>query len=95
MSFFVVSKEKSYFTFVKEVALFWAMNQIIFFATNQILTILEGWINFLKLIHNKSEIDQTVMRIKECICSNEHQVLYGSVEKLYCIPETYITLYVN
>ena len=36
-----------------------------------------------------------MMGIKECTCCDEHQVLYGSVELLYCTPETNITLYVN
>jgi len=36
-----------------------------------------------------------VMGIKECPFCNEHQVLYASVESLYCIPEINITLYVN
>ena len=27
--------------------------------------------------------------------SDEHRVMYGSVESLYCTPETNITLYVN
>ena len=36
-----------------------------------------------------------MMGIKECTCRDEHWVLYGSVESLYCTPETDITLYVN
>ena len=32
--------------------------------------------------------------IKECT-GDEHQALYGSVESLYCTPETNITLCVN
>ena len=35
-----------------------------------------------------------VMGIKEGIC-DEHQVMYGRVESLYCTPETNITVYVN
>jgi len=35
-----------------------------------------------------------VMGIKESTCV-EHQVMYGSVESLYHIPETSFTLYVN
>ena len=37
---------------------------------------------------------ETSEGIKECIC-DKHRVLYGSVESLYCIPKTNITLYVN
>ena len=37
---------------------------------------------------------EKVIRIKECTC-DEHQVLYISVESLYCTPETNITLCVN
>lgn len=29
------------------------------------------------------------------ICREEHWVLYGIVESLYCISETYITMYFN
>ena len=36
-----------------------------------------------------------VMGMKEGTCGDEHQVLCGSVESLYCTPETNITLYVN
>ena len=36
-----------------------------------------------------------VMGIKECTCCDEHWVLYGTVESLYCTFETNITLYVN
>ena len=56
--------------------------------------------NRLSTIENKlmvtiGEVGGTqVMRIKDCIC-HEHQVLYISVESLYCTPETNITLYVN
>ena len=32
------------------------------------------------------------MGIKEHTCSDEHRMMYGSVELLYCIPETNITL---
>jgi len=35
-----------------------------------------------------------VMGIKKCTC-DEHEVLHGSVESLYCTPETNIILYVN
>ena len=35
-----------------------------------------------------------VMGIKECTCNDVHQVMYRSVESLYCTPETNITLYV-
>ena len=35
-----------------------------------------------------------VIGIKEDTC-DEHQVMYGSVESLYCIPEINLTLYVN
>ena len=35
-----------------------------------------------------------MMEIKEGTC-DEHWVLYGSVESLYCTPGTNITLYVN
>ena len=35
-----------------------------------------------------------LMKIKEHTC-NEHHILYGNVDSLYCIPETDITLYVN
>ena len=31
----------------------------------------------------------------EGTCHDEHRVMYGSVESLYCTPETNITLYVN
>lgn len=31
----------------------------------------------------------------EGVHCDEHQVLYGSVEWLYCTPETNITLFVN
>ena len=33
-----------------------------------------------------------VIGIKKCACCDEHQVLYGTVESLYCTPETNITL---
>ena len=36
-----------------------------------------------------------VMGIQEGTWSEEHQVLYGSVQSLHCTPETNITLYVN
>ena len=36
-----------------------------------------------------------VVGIKECARLDEHQVLRGSIESLYCTPETNITLYVN
>lgn len=35
------------------------------------------------------------MEIKEGTCHDDHQVLYGIVELLYCPPETNMTLYVN
>ena len=28
------------------------------------------------------------MGIKECACRDEHQLIYGIVESLYCTPET-------
>lgn len=34
------------------------------------------------------------MRLKE-FTSDEHRVMYGSVESLYCTSETNITLYIN
>ena len=33
--------------------------------------------------------------IKECLCCDEHQVMYGIAESLYFKPETNNTLYVN
>ena len=36
---------------------------------------MEGWV-------------EKVMRIKEGTCCDEHQVMYGIVESLYCTPET-------
>ena len=36
-----------------------------------------------------------MMRIKDCICCDEHLVLYASIESLNCTPETNITLYVS
>ena len=33
--------------------------------------------------------------VKEGACCDEHQVMHGSVESLYCTPETKITVYVN
>lgn len=36
-----------------------------------------------------------VMGIKECTCPEEHQVLCGSAESLYCTHETNIILPVN
>ena len=33
--------------------------------------------------------------IKEGICPNEHWMMYGIVESLYCTPEANIVLYVN
>ena len=35
-----------------------------------------------------------MMGIKEPTCCDEHWVMYGSVESLYCTPETNITLHV-
>ena len=35
------------------------------------------------------------INIKEHVCGDEHWVTYGTVESLYCTPETNITLYVN
>ena len=32
---------------------------------------------------------------QECTCGNEHWVMYGIVESLYCAPEANITMYVN
>ena len=32
---------------------------------------------------------------EEDICHDEHGVMYGSAESLYCTPETHITLYVT
>ena len=34
------------------------------------------------------------MGMKECICQDEHQVMYGSVESQHSKPETNIALYV-
>ena len=34
------------------------------------------------------------MGIKKYTCCDEHEVMYGSVESLYCTPETNI-MYVN
>ena len=34
------------------------------------------------------------MEIKDCT-GDEHWVMYGIVESMYCTPETNITLYVN
>ena len=34
-------------------------------------------------------------RIKGSTCRDEHQVMYGSAESLYCIFETNITLDIN
>ena len=36
-----------------------------------------------------------MVRIKEWTYCDEHQVMYGSAESLYCMPETDIILYVN
>ena len=36
-----------------------------------------------------------MMGTKECTCCDEHQVMYGSVESLYCTLESNITLCVN
>ena len=34
------------------------------------------------------------MEFKECSCRDEHRVLYGSIESVYCTPEIKITPYV-
>ena len=61
-------------------------------ARNRLLTIEN------KLMVTKGEggggMGKEVIGIKECICDG-HWVLYGSVESIYCSPETNITLYVN
>lgn len=36
-----------------------------------------------------------VMGTKQCTCHDEHGVVYGTVELLYCTPEANISLYVN
>ena len=41
---------------------------------------MEGWVKY-------------VIGIKECTCCDEHRVLYGRVESLYCTPQTSITLH--
>ena len=51
-----------------------------------------------KLVVTRGEVGgrmKWVMEIKECTCCDEHQVMCGIAESLYCIPETNITLYVN
>lgn len=35
------------------------------------------------------------MEIKEGTCHDEHPVMYGTAESLYCTPETNIILYAN
>ena len=35
---------------------------------------------------------EKMMQIKEGTCCDEHQVMYGIVESLYCTPETNVTL---
>lgn len=32
------------------------------------------------------------MGIKKCTCHDEHRMMYGNVESLYCMPEANITL---
>lgn len=39
--------------------------------------------------------DKEGLRIEECTCSDEHWVLFESVESCCCTPETIITLYVD
>ena len=36
-----------------------------------------------------------MMEIKEYNCHDDHWVMYGIVESLYCTPETNITLFIN
>lgn len=36
-----------------------------------------------------------MMEMKEGICRDEHWVMCGSTESLYCTPDTGIALYVN
>ena len=38
---------------------------------------------------------EVFLRIKECTYSDEHWVIHGTVDSLYCTPETNITLYWN
>lgn len=38
---------------------------------------------------------EKLMGIKEATCHDDHWVIYGMVESLYCTHGTNITLYVN
>ena len=48
-----------------------------------------------KISNDKEEIINQKGFYKEDTCCDEHQLLYGSVESLYCTPETNVTLYDN
>ena len=41
------------------------------------------------------KMDDINNRIKERTYCDEYRVMYGTVESLYCTPETNTTLYVN
>ena len=49
-----------------------------------------------KLMVTRGEVGggwvKLVMGMKECTCCDEHRVLSGSAESLYCTPEMYMTL---
>ena len=52
-----------------------------------------------RLLKNKALPHKYIAKVsfkdKHNTCSDEHAVIYGRVESLYCAPETNITLYVK
>ena len=49
----------------------------------------------LSYLYTNCVKDKLTMGNKECPYCDEHWVLNGNVESLYCTPETNIKLYVN
>lgn len=48
-----------------------------------------------KTIKHVGKNSHALMGIKEYTCQDEHKVMFGSVNSLYCTLETTITPYVN